>query len=349
MRIIITTEGENTRKEIEDIVSPTFQKRSRTSRLNKTFYKKFTVESNQRKFEKRTHNSSLSYRDNSNLYNKTFYKSKYEHAKTESNRFEDIKNNAHKKTKKIHLKLAKLTFPKKIADNYENDKANTENLIEDIENAPELMELKQNNIKKQKYTLGEILGRKTVYELKKKLIEEEKMKDKLRKINENNFRSSFENFTKLEQLKQVLEYKKIQPGNTNLIKFINQNKDDINKCSLNKIVQFDNMQMFKANKICQNVFAQQQRKLFKDHLSQKIKMKHNQDKIEFDLDLKEMKRRIDYGNYIFNTYDRKKVDKMEKYVDTHRDTQNFFWKRFNCDHLGRRKNKEKNLLSHTDN
>jgi hypothetical protein len=212
------------------------------------------------------------------------------------------------------------------------------------------MELKQNNIKKQKYTLGEILGRKTVYELKKKLIEEEKMKDKLRKINETNFRSSFENFTKLEQLKQILEYKKIQPGNTNLIKFINQNKDDINKCSLNKIVQFDNMQMFKANKICQSVFAQQQqRKLFKDHLSQKIKMKHNQDKIEFDLDLKEMKRRIDYGNYIFNTYDRKKVDKMEKYVDTHRDTQTFFWKRFNCDHLGRRKNKEKKLLSHTDN
>ena len=346
MRIIITTQGENTRKELEDTTS-TIQRRSHTCCFNKTFHKKFTIEGNRKNFEQTKPSSSLSPRGQ----HRNAQKNLHEPFKTEPilPRSETI-TTEHKKTKRIHLKLAKLTFPKRIADNYENDKANTENIIEDVDNAPELMELKQNHLKSQKYTLGEILGRKTVYDLKKKLIEEEKMKDKLTKINENNFRSTFENFTKLEKLKHVLDYKKIQPGNTNLIRFINQNKDDIDKCSLNKIVRFDNLKMFKANKICQSVFVkQQQRRILKDHLHQKIKMKHNQDRIEFDLDLKEMKKGIDAGNNIFCNYEKKKVNKMEKYLEAHKDTQNLFWRKFNCEHLGRRTNKEKMLLTNTDN
>ena len=78
-------------------------------------------------------------------------------------------------------------------------------------------------------------------------------------------------------------------------------------------------------------------------------MKHNQDRIEFDLDLKEMKKGIDAGNNIFCNYEKKKVNKMEKYLEAHKDTQNLFWRKFNCEHLGRRTNKEKMLLTNTDN
>ena len=76
-------------------------------------------------------------------------------------------------------------------------------------------------------------------------IKEERMKDKLSKIDETKFRSDYQNFTKLEKLEQILDYQKINPENNNLIRFINENKD-IHKISLKKIVQFDSNKLFKA-------------------------------------------------------------------------------------------------------
>ena len=303
MRILITSEGENTIRELEDTQ---IKHRNKTFSYGKSFRRTFTVE----RSTKREHYPDIS---SMRKTSRTIYSS----IKTDSSK-------SSKHPKKIHLKLTKLYIPKQISDEYEKEKKTSDVIIDDQLSTPEIQKLKQSHNHYHKYTLGEILGKKSVIGLKKKLIEEERMKDKLSKIDETKFRSDYQNFTKLEKLEQILDYQKINPENNNLIRFINENKD-IHKISLKKIVQFDKNKLFKANKICQTVlYNNKQNKLLQERIKTFLQGKHAQEKISFDRNLRSLKTEIDESVNIFNQYSNT-LPSSEKYKEIHIDFQKKYW------------------------
>ena len=143
MRILITSEGENTIRELEDTQ---IKHRNKTFSYGKSFRRTFTVE--------RSHNKEH-YPDISSM------------RKTSRTIYSSIKTN--KKPKKIHLKLTKLYIPKQISDEYEKEKKTSDVIIDVQVSTPEIQKLKQSHNHYHKFTLGEILGKKSVFGLKKKL------------------------------------------------------------------------------------------------------------------------------------------------------------------------------------
>ena len=215
-------------------------------------------------------------------------------------------------------------------------------IIDEQISTPEIQKLKRNYNNYHKFTLGEILGKQNVQTLKKKLIEEERMKDKLSKIDETKFRSNYQNYTKLEKLEQILNYQKIKPENNNLIRFINEKKD-INKISLKKIVQFDNNQIFKANKICQTVlYNKKQNQLLQERIKTLVKGKQAQEKVSFDKNLRTLKTEIDESINIFNQYNNT-INSSERYKEIHTDFQKTYWSKPGLQQLCRPKIKPKTM------
>lgn len=341
MRILVTESGEKIVSELEE-----FQE----ARKNKTepfkmYNKKFTVERGKKRYLGTPMSSGGNTLRTPTSQRKEIFN------RTSSYFIPSVKNSpakgkrmSIKGPRRISIKATKIVFPKTIADNYENDGKQTEEIIEDIANIPELVELQKNHKPGEKYSLGEIMGESRVKELKKEFIKEEKMKNKLSRIDETQFRTTYENFSNLEKLDQVLKYKKIEPTNTNLnlIRFINQKKD-LDITSLNKIVRFDPVQMMKANKVCQSVFVRQEKdRIFREGVSIKLRTQNQQEKILFAKKLNTMKVEIDCSANIFKKYDYR-VDRMEKYRERYRDMDKYYWRRYNCDNLLRRTNRPQNI------
>lgn len=338
MRIIITSKGEIEQRELEETIE---KKRNKTVPYSKLFRRTFTINKTKNTFSKSKANENDMRKTTISTLNK------YSPFSTESSFNNSTSGKSTlKRAKKIRLKLAKLSFTKRIADNYENDKATTEKIIDNPNNSPDLSRLKHYHKKNEKYTLGEILGKDMVFKLKKNLIQEEKMKDKLSRIDENNFRSTYQNFTKLEKLDQILKYKKIPPTNINLIRFINEKKD-IQKNSLQKIIQFDGDQMFTANKICQTVFYnEEQEKVLNEVINKKIKSRHNQEKVKCDEKLNKMKEEIESSKRIFDLYSNR-VDKMEKYREKHSDIEKLYWEKYHVNNLCRKTRQRQSKMLET--
>ena len=230
-----------------------------------------------------------------------------------------------------------------IQQNYENDHNTTEKLIQKDENFPEIASIKKLFKPNQKLSFNQILGNKTVTKLKKDLIKEEKMKNKLSRIDENKFRSNYRNFTKLEDLDYILNHKKINPNSTSLIRYISVHKD-ITKLSLQNIIDYNNEEMFRANQICQNIFYHQN-EYQKNHFirEQKIKAKHNNDKIKSNRALNKMSDDLKAEDNIFKKYN-KRVDRSEAYREKYNDMDKYYWRKYNVDNLMTKKyQKHKNL------
>ena len=344
MRILITEQGENTIKTIEDLNE---YQRSKTITYGKSFrtIKKLPYETyiKYNYYKKKKSNISFSKTTQNFFPHNTPKKKLLEFTPniTKENFNESNKNNSD--LTKVNLNMKKLVFPKDISDNYENDHNTTEKLIQKEENFPEIVKIKKLIKPNEKLSLNQILGNKRVIKLKKNLIKEEKMKDKLSRIDENNFRTNYRNFTKLEDLDYILSYKKINPNSTSLIRYISGNKN-ITKLSLQNIIDYNNNEMFKANQICQNIFYHQN-EYFKNIFirQQKIKAKHNNDKLKSNRALDQMSDDLKAENSIFLKY-KNKVDRSEAYREKYNDMDKYYWRKYNVDNLMTKKyQKHKNL------
>ena len=344
MRILITEQGENTIKTIEDLNE---YQRSKTITYGKSFrtIKKLPYETyiKYNYYKKKKSNNSFSKTTQNFFPHNTPKKKLLEFTPniTKDNFNESNKNNSD--LTKVNLNMKKLVFPKDISDNYENDHNTTEKLIQKEENFPEIVKIKKLIKPNEKLSLNQILGNKRVIKLKKNLIKEEKMKDKLSRIDENNFRTNYRNFTKLEDLDYILSYKKINPNSTSLIRYISGNKN-ITKLSLQNIIDYNNNEMFKANQICQNIFYHQN-EYFKNIFirQQKIKAKHNNDKLKSNRALDQMSDDLKAENIIFQKY-KNKVDRSEAYREKYNDMDKYYWRKYNFDNLMTKKyQKHKNM------
>ena len=119
---------------------------------------------------------------------------------------------------------------------------------------------------------------------------------------------------------------------------------NITKLSLQNIIDYNNNEMFKANQICQNIFYHQN-EYFKNIFirQQKIKAKHNNDKLKSNRALDQMSDDLKAENIIFQKY-KNKVDRSEAYREKYNDMDKYYWRKYNVDNLMTKKyQKHKNL------
>ncbi len=351
MRILITEQGEHAIKQIEETSdygrarTLTYGNGFRKSRkLPYDTYMKFNYYKNipNKFFSKTSQNFFNSKNNKSNSSNRKLTELSPNNTGENFHITQSTRNN--NGLKKVNLNIKKLVFPKEISDNYENDHNQSEKLIQKDENFPEIASIKKLVKPNEKLSLQQILGKKTVTKLKKELIQEEKMKNKLSRIDENKFRSNYRNFTKLEDLDYILNHKKINPNSTSLIRYISANKD-ITKLSLQNIIYFNNDEMFRANQICQNIFYHQNEYQKNNFIrEQKIKAKHNNEKIRSNRYLNKMNNDLKIEDVIFQKY-KNKVDKSEAYRERYHDMDKYYWRRYNIDSLMTKKYQKKKLLT----
>ena len=223
MRILITTTGENifTEDEKQNILDKKF----RSTTTNKRYLKKLTIEKIPNKHEKKQTNTKPK---NKNYFIPAgiAYKPDDFFSKTTSTFYPktirittDLKNeDKYDKYRRIRINMKKIVFPKVLQTKYELDK---------IQQKTENEELNEENKSKgdekikseYKLSLGEIIDNKKVYQLKTEVQNRERTKEKLSVITEQNFRTNYAFKPKIEELKEILSYKKIRGDKHELIKY----------------------------------------------------------------------------------------------------------------------------------
>ena len=314
MRILVTHLGDETFKDLDDFNVINFK-----TTYDRAFNKKFTLEKFQNIIENKI-------RSRTNKNNKKIMLQPLN--KTDNN-FYNKNNNF----KKFILKKSKLNLPNSMQKKFDDDnnKTKEENLIQD--EIPFIKNLRNTHKPNEKISLGEILGNKTTFHLKKSLIEEIKMKDKLSKVNEKNFRSNFYTFTPLEKLEGVLNYKKINQNKKSLVKYLNTHRDNISKLSLNLIVNQTEEDLQKTNKICDSILKKEKiDKIFENRIKNKIEIKNNLDRIKANDDLKQIGNNFGKGFEILNKYN-KKGNRRDLYIEKYRDMEKGYWKKYNVNRL----------------
>ncbi len=317
MRILITHLGDETFKDLDDFNVINFK-----TTYDRAFNKKFTLEKFQNIIENKIKLRSRTFKNNKkNLLQPL--------NKTDNNFYNKNNNNF----KKFILKKSKLNLPNSMQKKFDDDNIKTkdENLIQD--EIPFIKNLRNTHKPNEKISLGEILGNKTIFHLKKSLIEEIKMKDKLSKINEKNFRSNFYTFTPLEKLEGVLNYKKINQNKKSLVKYLNTHRDNISKLSLNLIVNQTEEDLQKTNKICDSILKKEKiDKILENRIKNKIEIKNNLDRIKANDDLKQIGNSFGKGFEILNKYN-KKGNRRDLYIEKYRDMEKGYWKKYNVNRL----------------
>ena len=250
-----------------------------------------------------------------------------------------------KTLKSIKLTKKKFNLPKSLNDNYYNQKQNQNNTIENNKNSilfnndnfPILnTEPNENNKSKIKfYSFREIIPKSTINSIKKQIISDKKIKDKLSKITDDKFRSNYEIYTDLEKFNNILDFPILNSNKKSLIKYLNVKKN-LNPLNLNKILSCNNEQLNKVNKMCQQLFyIEEKNKLFKEIIGEKIKSRKNESKIEANKKIDELKNDINGIKNCLNKYS-KQVDKREKYRDRFNDVINHYWTKYNYDKLNKK-------------
>ena len=128
MRIIITSKGKN---EVRDLEYLTEKKRNKTVSYGKQFRRTFTInksKDNPLSKKKRTETEM-----GKTVRPSVMMASPFSALSTDQSM---IDKGTLKKAKKIHLKLAKLNFSKRVTDKYESERGTSEKIIEDKENSP---------------------------------------------------------------------------------------------------------------------------------------------------------------------------------------------------------------------
>lgn len=235
--------------------------------------------------------------------------------------------------------------------NYSNDEKENEHIVAFDEGLPEISLNGTKKSKNEKVTFEEIIGKGKVMDLKKKLVASKMMRDKLSKVDENCFRTSYQRFTDLEKLESTLKCKAITPNYTNLIRYISNEKDSLSKESINRIVRFDNEKMYKINRICQTVFVKQQEdKLKNEALQTYLDYRHNKSKLDVDNHLKKTGNKFEECKLLLDKYENK-VNDRARYRDIHRDIKKHYWSKFDYEKLCGKKyfvTKKKNTKYYED-
>jgi len=242
-------------------------------------------------------------------------------------------------SRELNIKQRKLQIGKPLADTYIKDQSNPQtNFILPILNIPKksdtaVMDSSNESTFGSKYTIKDVLNEESYNFLKTNYQKQQKMKDRLSRVDETKFRSVYKDKNYLEKLEEKLN-NKIDPDKLNLLKYLNERKQ-IGEIFLDKIVTYDEERVNKMNKICQIVFHNEENaELMKGIIKEKLKIFKNKEKIEYKSKIESMGRNIENISELLKNYDRK-IKKQDKYKDLHKDMLKY-WKNHNIEKFTRK-------------
>ena len=186
-----------------------------------------------------------------------------------------------------------------------------------------------------KYSLGELIDGKNLNKLKTEVEKRERYKEKLGVINEQKFRTNYALKPKIQELKEILNYKKIKGDKLELIKYI-QTHGHITDLFLKNLVTSDKNDINKYEKISQTLLFNKEMDLkFLSEIQRKVKMKQNLTKLRINNNLNRMDKEIKLEHEILDKYQKLK-DKKLNYIEIHKEIEKT-WKKSGINHLATRK------------
>ena len=264
----------------------------------------------------------------------------------------DITKEEMQSAKQIKLNEHKITFPKQFAEKYENDmmNSNNNNIINSSNNVlPSLtnnnmnsnlekdfqtpLNSNRNNInntssnsflKQEKYlSLKEIIPIPKLYQMKKKILKDKKIRDRATVITENDFRTAYQPQTDLQKFNNLLQISLVNSNKSNLIRYLNEKK--VEPLTIKLLAKKDVNKISKINKICQTIFSNQEKdKLFNEIVKNKAKQKINNTKKEFQNTITDLANNMNEVKEKLKKYE-KKIDEKEKYREYFNDVVIHHW------------------------
>ena len=336
MRILITTNGENifSEEERQDLL----EKKFRSTTTNKRYLKKLTIEKFTSKYDTKKPQNTKPKSKNYFIPAGIAYKPDDFFSKTTSTFYPktirintEIKNTENfNKFRKIRINMKKVVFPKVLQTKYELDKIQHKEESDEINE--EIKSNKENKIKTElKYSLGEIIDNKNVNKLKKEVMKRERTKEKLSVITEQNFRTNYMFKPKIQELKEILNYKKIRGDKLELIKYINTH-NHITDLFLKNLVTSGIDDINKYEKISQTLLFNKEMDLkLKSDIKRKVRMEQNITKQKITNNLNKMNQDIKLEQEILNKYQRN-FDKKLNYLEKHKEIEKA-WKKGRINNL----------------
>jgi hypothetical protein len=183
------------------------------------------------------------------------------------------------------------------------------------------------------FQIRDVVGEKSLSKLRTKIQSDRRMRDKLSRVDEKCFRSTYQDKSDLQRLEEKLD-KEITPDKINLIKYLNQ-KEALSEVLLNKLTTFDDEKSNKLNKICQIVFHKQNDELiFQNTLKKALVVNKNREKVEYKTRIETLGNNVKNLGEVLKKYPKQGGFNREKYKDIHNDMVKT-WKRFHSDKLQR--------------
>ena len=347
MRILITTTGENIFT--EDEKQSILEKKFRSTTTNKRYLKKLTIEKITNRHDKKQMNTKPK---NKNYFIPAgiAYKPDDFYSKTTSSFYPktiriatDLKNEEkYNKFRRIRINMKKVVFPKVLQTKYELDKIQQKTESEDLNK--ENTSKDDEKIKTEyKLSLREIIENKKVNMLETEVKKRERTKERLSVITEQNFRTNYAFKPKIEELKEILNYKKIRGDKPELIKYINTH-NHISDLFLKNLVTSTKDEINKYEKISQTLLFNKELDLkLKSDIKRKVRMKQNMTKLRITNNLNKMNKEVNLEQEILNKY-QKVYDKKLNYIERHKEIEKT-WKKSGINHLVTRKNFQKKIPS----
>ena len=253
--------------------------------------------------------------------------------------------------KQIKINEHKITFPKQFAEKYENDILNN-NIISTSNNI--LPSLNSNKIdfpegsnssliKKEKYlSFGEIIPNTSLTQMKKKIINDRRIRDRATFITENDFRSPYEPETEIQKFNNILVDAKLNSNKSSLIKYLNEKQ--INPLTIKVLSNQDGDKISKINKMCQTIFQNQDKeKLFNDIVKNKATQRINNTKKELQIGINNIGSEINSIQEKLNKYE-KRVDNKEKYREHFNDMVIHYWLKKDFERFNKKSTPKPNYL-----
>ena len=233
--------------------------------------------------------------------------------------------------KQIKLNEKKIPFPKQFVEKYENDNLinSSNNIFPSItsknkENYDDINGINNSLVKREKYlSLGEIIPDKLKNQMKKKILNDRKIRDKATVITQNDFRTEYDPETDIQKFNNILSESKVNSNKSSLIKYLNEKK--VNPLTIKIISNRNGNKINKINKMCQIIFQNEEKeKLFNDLVRKKLAQNMNTQKKEFQNDINIMGKDIGKIKEKLEKYD-KRVDNKERYREHFNDMIIHYW------------------------
>lgn len=286
MRIVLTTQGANYFNQIQD----EFQeiRKNRVERKRQRIEKEKRIEYETQKLRQRSDsrgknrsNTTKPFETRTHQITKSFH-SQYPNQQDDES---ELSKPSHQEDFKLRLK--KIYIPKFILEQYNSPKHDTmpdqqESII--MPNLPTNFTrtklLNRDGSKKKFVNVKDILNEETLSNLKKQKLMAKVVKDLNTVIDENNFRTNYQEKDVIEELLEKLNVN-IDVNKINLIKYLNS-KHEVSEKFIKKFEKFSEEKINKMNKICQIMtYKNELQKFDKDIIKEKLHDSLNKTKIEF--------------------------------------------------------------------